>query len=135
MHRPSQAFGLALCLFVMGCSDREPAEQAVTESSEMPNPFFTESTLPYGMPPFDLIENEHYVPAFERGMAEESAEIEAIASNPEAATFENTIVAMELSGQLLERAQRVFFGQTSAHINDAMQEIQTEMAPDRKSVV
>jgi peptidyl-dipeptidase Dcp len=129
MHRPRQGFSLSLCLFIMACSDREPAEQAVTESAEMTNPFFAENTLPYGMPRFDLIENEHYVPAFERGMAEESAEIEAIASNPEAATFENTIVAMERSGQSLERAQRVFFGQTSAHINDAMQEIQTEMAP------
>ena len=129
MGRSSQVLGLALSLFVMGCSDRNAAEQPLSESLETTNPLFAESTLPYGMPPFDLIENEHYVPAFERGMAEQSAEIEVIATNPEAATFENTIVAMERGGQLLERAQRVFFGQTSAHINDAMQEIQTEMAP------
>jgi peptidyl-dipeptidase Dcp len=129
MRRPSQVFGLALFLFIMGCSDRNAAEQPLTESPETANPFFAENSLPYGMPPFDLIENEHYVPAFERGMAEQSAEIEVIATNPQAATFENTIVAMERSGQLLERAQRVFFGQTSAHINDALQEIQTEMAP------
>ena len=129
MGRSSQVLGLALSLVVMGCSDRNAAEQPLSESLETTNPLFAESTLPYGMPPFDLIENEHYVPAFERGMAEQSAEIEVIATNPEAATFENTIVAMERGGQLLERAQRVFFGQTSAHINDAMQEIQTEMAP------
>ena len=129
MCRSSQVLGLALSLVVMGCSDRNAAEQPLSESLETTNPLFAESTLPYGMPPFDLIENEHYVPAFERGMAEQSAEIEVIATNPEAATFENTIVAMERGGQLLERAQRVFFGQTSAHINDAMQEIQTEMAP------
>ena len=129
MGRSSQVLGLALSLFVMGCSDRNAAEQPLSESLETTNPLLAESTLPYGMPPFDLIENEHYVPAFERGMAEQSAEIEVIATNPEAATFENTIVAMERGGQLLERAQRVFFGQTSAHINDAMQEIQTEMAP------
>ncbi len=106
MHRSSQAFGLSLCLFIMACSDREPAEPAVTESVEMTNPFFAESTLPYGMPPFDLIENEHFVPAFERGMAEHTAEIEAIASNPEAATFDNTIIAMERSGAMLERTRR-----------------------------
>jgi peptidyl-dipeptidase Dcp len=81
------------------------------------------------MPQFDLIESEHYVPAFERGMAEQSAEIEAIAANTEAATFENTIVAMEYSGQMLERARRVFGSLTAAHTNDALKEIQTEMAP------
>jgi peptidyl-dipeptidase Dcp len=113
----------------MGCSDRESAEQALIESAEMTNPFFAESPLPYGMPPFDLIENEHYVPAFERGMAEHLAEIEAIAENPAAATFENTIVAMERSGQLLDRAQRVFSSMVGAHTNDALKEIETEMAP------
>ena len=128
--RPSnQVFGLAFLLFVVGCSDRDAVEQPVTESTEPTNPFFAESTLPYGMPPFDLIEDAHYVPAFERGMAEQSAEIETIASNPEAATFENTIVAMERSGQLLERAQRVFFSLAAAHTNDTLKEIQTEMAP------
>jgi len=87
MHRPGQAFGLALCLLVMGCTDRDAAEPPVTGSPETTNPFFSVSPLPYGMPPFDLIENEHYVPAFERGMAEESAEIEAIASNTREATI------------------------------------------------
>jgi peptidyl-dipeptidase Dcp len=129
MRRSSQVFGLAFLLFVVGCSERDAAEQPVSESPETTNPLITESTLPYGMPPFDLIRDEHYVPAFERGMAEQSTEIEAIASNPEAATFENTIVAMERSGQLLEQAQRVFFSLSAAHINDTMQEIQTEMAP------
>lgn len=129
MNRLSQALCLALCLFVMACSDREPAEQTATETEEMTNPFFVESTLPYGMPPFDLIENEHYVPAFERGMAEQSAEIEAIASNPDAPTLENTIIAMELSGSLFDRPLRVFSNMVGAHTNDALQEIQTEMAP------
>jgi peptidyl-dipeptidase Dcp len=113
----------------MACSDRETAEQAVTEPAGITNPFFTESPLPYGMPPFDLIEDEHYMPAFERGMAEHTAEIEAIASNPEAATFANTIVAMERSGAMLERTQRVFSNLTSAHTNDALKEVQVEMAP------
>ena len=129
MRRSSQAFGLAILIFAVGCSDRDAVQQPVTESPEATNPFFAESTLPYGMPPFDLIEDTHYVPAFERGMAEQSAEIETIASNPEAATFDNTIVAMERSGQLLERAQRVFFSLAAAHTNDNLKEIQTEMAP------
>lgn len=129
MHRSNQALGLAFCLFIVGCSDRQSAQQQVTESAEATNPFFAESTLPYGMPPFNLIENEHYVPAFERGMAEQSAEIETIAANTEAPTFENTIVAMELSGQLLGRAQRVFSNLTGAHTNDTLKEIQVEMAP------
>jgi peptidyl-dipeptidase Dcp len=129
MQRPRQLASLALCLFLIACSDRDAAEQAVTEPAGMTNPFFTESTLPYGMPPFDLIENEHYVPAFERGMAEQTAEIEAIATNPEAATFENTIVAMERSGQLFDRPQRVFSNMVGTHTNEALKEIQTEMAP------
>jgi len=129
MRRPSQVFGLAFFLFVVACSDRDPAVQAVIEARGTANPFFAESTLPYGMPPFDLIKNEHFLPAFERGMAEQLAEIEAIAANAQAATFENTIVAMERSGQLLDRSRRVFSNLTSAHTNDTLQEIQTEMAP------
>ena len=129
MRLSSQVFGLACVLFVVACSDRDSAVQPVIESPGTTNPFFAESTLPYGMPPFDLIRNEHFVPAFERGMAEQSAEIEAIAANPQAATFANTIVAMERSGQLLGRSRRVFSNLTSAHTNDTLQEIQTEMAP------
>jgi peptidyl-dipeptidase Dcp len=70
------------------------------------NPFFTPSTLPYGMPPFDLIRDEHYLPAFEKGMAEQLEEIEASPNNPERRRFENTIVAMERSGRLLDRVSR-----------------------------
>lgn len=129
MHRSSRTFGLAVCILIMGCTERGPTGGAVSESAETANPFFTESTLPYGMPAFDLIEDEHFVPAFERGMAEEAARIEAIASNPEPATFENTIVAMERAGRLLERSRRVFSALTSAHTNDTLKEIDVEMAP------
>ncbi len=133
MPRLNLIFCLSVFLLVLGCSERAPVEQATTETPQGPpqetNPLMVESPLPYRMPPFDRIENQHYVPAFERGMAEEASEIEAIASNPEAPTFENTIVAMELSGQLLSTAQRVFNAMTSAHTNDALQEIEVEMAP------
>lgn len=126
MRRSIAAFGLGLILFATGCSEPESPGQAVSEAA---NPFFTESKLPYGMPPFDLIRNEHFIPALERGMAEQLTEIEAIAVNSQAPSFDNTIVAMEKSGRLLSRAERVFSALTSAHTNDRLQEIQAEMAP------
>ncbi len=129
MQRSRPVLGLALLLIAAGCADRDTPEQPVSPSADPANPFMAESELPYGMPPFDLIKDEHYVPAFERGMAEESAEIEAIAANPEAAAFDNTIVAMEHSGQLLTRALRVFRNLTGAHTNETLQKIQQEMAP------
>ncbi len=129
MQRSRPVLGLALLLIAAGCADRDTPEQPVSPAADPANPFMAESALPYGMPPFDLIKDEHYVPAFERGMAEESAEIEAIAANPEAAAFDNTIVAMEHSGQLLTRALRVFRNLTGAHTNETLQKIQQEMAP------
>lgn len=129
MRRSCLIFGLSLTLLNLACTDRESVEQAASESTEQMNPFFEESTLPYDMPPFDRIDNEHYVPAFERGMAEQATEIETIASNPEAATFENTIVAMERTGRTLRRTRRVFSNLTSTHTNDRLKEIQTEMSP------
>ncbi len=93
------------------------------------NPFFVESDLPYSAPRFDLIEDAHYLPAFERGMEEEMAEIERIANNPEAATFDNTIVAMERTGVMLSRVSRVFFNMTSANTNDTLNEVRSEISP------
>jgi peptidyl-dipeptidase Dcp len=99
-----------------------------TESKAL-NPFFAPSPLPYHYPQFDKIHNEDYAPAFEKGMADNRVEIEAIANNPEPATFDNTIVAMERSGQLLTRVSRVFFSQAGTNTNETMQKIQAEMAP------
>lgn len=129
---------LILTFFVVACGGGNSPEQTVSETPEASdtptapessNPFFIESTLPYRLPHFDLIKDEHYVPAFERGMAEEMTEIEAIALNSEPATFENTIVAMELTGQLLNRTRRVFSAMTGAHTNDNLKETQSLMAP------
>jgi peptidyl-dipeptidase Dcp len=114
----------ALTLIMSGCT--APDSPAVATDQ---NPFFTESSLPYGMPPFDRVRDEHFSPALERGMTEERAEIDAIAGNPEEATFENTIVAMERAGVLLERVSRVFSNLASAHTNDVIQQVQREMAP------
>ncbi len=97
--------------------------------SKAVNPLFAPSPLPYQFPQFDKIHNEHYRPAFEKGMNEQRAEIDAIANNPQAATLDNTIVAMERSGQLLTRVSRVFFSQSGTNTNDEMQKIQAEMAP------
>src|ERR1041385_725250 len=103
------------------------AKSGVTSMTK--NPLLTESTLPFHIPPFDKIKNEHFKPAYEKGMAEELKEIEAIARNPEPPTFENTIVAMERSGQLLGRVDRIFSNLNACNTNPAMQETDKEMAP------
>ena len=93
------------------------------------NPFYQESTLYFKYPPFDKIKNAHYAPAFGKGMAEQLVEIEAIADQSGAPTFENTIVAMEKSGQLLNRVATVFYSLASAHTNDSLEAVRSEMAP------
>jgi peptidyl-dipeptidase Dcp len=93
------------------------------------NPLLTESTLPYHIPPFDKIKDENFTPAYEQGMADELKEIEKIAANPEKPTFENTIVAMERSGELLGRVDRIFSNLNSCHTNPKMQEIDKITAP------
>ena len=108
-------------LWFTGCSSND------TNMSE--NPFYTESTLPFEAPDFNSIENRHFMPAFERGMEEQLSEIDSIATQDPEPTFENTIVAMELTGDLLTRVQRVFYNLTSAHTNDEIQNIQSELAP------
>lgn len=93
------------------------------------NPFLSEYNTPFEVPPFDKIQLEHYKPAFMQGMEEEAKEVEAIANNPEAATFENTIVALDKSGKLLRKVSSVFYGQNSADTSDEMQEISRELSP------
>ncbi|MEH6547725.1 MAG: hypothetical protein V7701_14910, partial [Sneathiella sp.] len=93
------------------------------------NPFFEESSLYLQFPPFDKIENAHYFPAFTRGMKDHLVEIEAIANNPEPASLENTLCALEKAGRLLDRVEHVFFAMTSAHTNETLEDICTEIAP------
>lgn len=95
----------------------------------MTNPFFEPSTLPYGMPPFAEIRDEHYRPAFEKGMADHLAEIAAITGRSDLPTFENTMIPLETSGQLLERVAVVFFNKSSADSNDFTNELEEEIAP------
>ncbi|WET38796.1 peptidyl-dipeptidase Dcp [Citrobacter enshiensis] len=87
------------------------------------NPFLSNSVLPYQAPRFDLIEDRHYRPAFDEGMRQKRAEIDAIVQNPEAADFSNTCLALEQSGALLTRVTSVFFAMTAAHTNDELQRL------------
>jgi peptidyl-dipeptidase Dcp len=95
----------------------------------MTNPFFEPSTLPFGLPPFDKIKDEHYRPAFDKGLEEHLAEITAVADNPDPATFENTLIPLERGGQILERVASVFFNKSSADSNDYTNELEEDMAP------
>jgi peptidyl-dipeptidase Dcp len=93
------------------------------------NPFAKESSLPFHAPPFNEIKDSDYQPAIEEGMKEELAEIDAIADNSAKPTFANTIEAMEKSGALLRRSQRVFGAVTQSNTNPTLQKVQAELAP------
>ena len=124
--------GLLSCIFFMGgCTVPTPKTitmESTTVSTEQ-NPFYTESSLYMKYPEFDKIKNKHYTPAFEKGMADHMAEIDAIAERADSPTLENTIISMEKSGALLDRVATVFFALTSANTNDEMEKIRSEMAP------
>ncbi|VAT54824.1 dipeptidyl carboxypeptidase Dcp [Klebsiella variicola] len=94
------------------------------------NPFFSVSLLPYQAPPFDLIQDCHYRPAFDEGVRQQRAEIRAIIDNPEPANFANTLEALEQSGQLLARVTRVFFAMAGAHTNPFIQSLDEEFSAE-----
>lgn len=125
----------ALAVVALLTSAAAPAIAASKQSkpptpAAMPdNPLLTESTLPYHLPPFDKIKNEHYTPAFIAALAEHLKEIEAIANSTEPPTFENTLLAMERSGQTLTRVNNIFGNLTGAHTNPELQKIEAAMAP------
>ena len=99
-----------------------------TEEKTM-NPFLTEYDTPYQIPPFEKIEDKHYLPAFMKGMEKQIEEVNAIANNKETPTFENTIVEMERTGKILDKVSSVFFNLNSSNTNDEMQEIAKEIRP------
>jgi peptidyl-dipeptidase Dcp len=96
----------------------------------MATPLDAQSTLPFALPPFRDVRLEHYRPAFEQGMREQRAEVEAIATNPDAPTFDNTLVALERSGQLLSRVGLVFSTVSGADATDAMHDLEAELSPE-----
>ena len=101
----------------------------ISSCNNMENPFLRESAAPFGAPEFDKIKNEHYLPAFEAGIAEAKAEIDAIVANEEEPTFENTIEAMEYAGQTLNKVASVFYALMEANTNDEMQQIAEQISP------
>jgi len=123
----------ALIIFIMtfgliftACTKNSEAPEEVISTG---NPFFSEYNTPFNVPPFDRIKPEHFIPAYERGMEEHKADIEAIINNPEEPSFENTIAALDRSGKLLSEVSRVFSGLSGANTNDELRAIQKEMAP------
>jgi peptidyl-dipeptidase Dcp len=102
---------------------------AVVAADSDNNPFMNESALPYHYPAFDKIKDEHFTPAMEAGMREQLREIEPVANNAQKPTFENTIVALERTGRLLDRAERTFNNLNSCNTNPTLQKIDKEMAP------
>ncbi|HEY5775549.1 MAG TPA: M3 family metallopeptidase [Xanthomonadales bacterium] len=136
----SLALSAALVVTMAGCSKTDnnavsesapatPTEAVMTTNPAQSNPFFEVSPLYMHYPQFDKIETAHYVPAFELGMKEHLAEIEAIANQAEAPTLDNTLIPMERSGQLLSRVETVFFSMTGANTNDDLEKIRSDMAP------
>lgn len=105
-----------------GCQQKRTA-------TEPENPFFSEYTTPFQVPPFDKIDTSHYLPAFIEGIRQQAEEIAAITGNPEAPDFENTILAYDKSGKLLNRVSYVFYNLNGAHTNDQMQEIARKISP------
>ena len=135
---PLLAAGLALTGCAQAAARTGPAAAAPAGSGAPPvpaaapareNPFFTASTLPYQAPPFDRIRDEDYQPALEEGMRRQLAEIQAIAAQSAAPTFDNTLVAMERSGDLLTRVSNAFGAVTQANTDTTLQRVQAEEAP------
>lgn len=133
MKNISSALLISALAFNYSCTTMKTTdikqEIPVPDSSLSSNPFMKKSKFQYEAPEFDKIKDEHFKPAFEFGLKQHDAEILAIANNPKAATFENTIVALEKSGEVLKRAIIVFSNLTSANTNPTLQAIDEEFAP------
>jgi peptidyl-dipeptidase Dcp len=134
------AAGIAAVALV-ACGGEEPAETtadptapqqpeiSVSEAELEGNPFLSEWDTPFGIQPFDAIEDRHFMPAFKKGVLELRAEIEAITDNPEPPTFDNTIVALERSGKLVDKVMYTFSSLAGTELNDTLQQVQTEIYP------
>ncbi len=123
------AISAALGVNAAHAAQKQEASTSMHTATAYSGPFATPSTLDLNYPRFDKIQDSDFAPAFDAGMAEQLREMDAIANNPEAPTFQNTIVAMEKSGQLLDRATNVFFNLVGTDKNDARDKLQTEYAP------
>ena len=117
---------ILICMTVLGFSSFRYER---VKEPDPNNPFFSKYSTHFGVPPFDKISNAHFVPAFEEGMLQQKREVDAIVNNAKKPTFENTVRALDQSGELLTRVSAVFGGLSSANTNDELQKIQLEMSP------
>ena len=117
---------IALSVITLASCTSKPEQKT---EAEAPNPFLSEYTTPFQVPPFDQIKNEHYLPAFEAGMKEQLAEVEAIVGNAETPTFQNTILPFDKSGETLDRVSNVFFNLNECLTNDEMIKIAETVLP------
>ena len=136
MFRNASAM-MALSVITLASCNSNPEQKAEDKKTEpkqnteaaSPNPFLSEYTTPFQVPPFDQIKNEHYLPAFEAGIKEQQDEVEAIVNNTEPATFENTILPFDKSGKILNRVSNVFFNLNECLTNDEMVSIAEQVLP------
>jgi peptidyl-dipeptidase Dcp len=126
---PDAALGIILAMTHIAAISVTAQTPPVQNPNIADNPLLTESSLPYHVPPFDKIKDEHFAPAIGAGMREQLKEVEAVANNSETPTFDNTIVALERTGRLLDRAQRTFSNLNACNTNPTLQKIDKEMAP------
>ena len=138
----SRLIGLGLVALMLGACGSPDQEEtmdevtegatdqiAVTDAELAGNPFMEEWDTPYGIPPFDEINDEHYMPAFKKGILELRADIAAILDNPEPPTFENTILAQEMAGKLLTKVSSTFGNITNTELNDALRALESQVNP------
>ncbi|HSG53377.1 MAG TPA: M3 family metallopeptidase [Rheinheimera sp.] len=138
MRKTLIATTVITALAITACSDNTASQQSnttqtaaelTTTDATAANPLMKPSTLQYEAPNFTEIKDEHFLPAFEEGMKQHMVEVLAIANNPAPATFDNTLVALEKSGELLTRVSRIFYNLAGSDSNPERRKIQSEMAP------
>jgi len=119
-------------ILVASCNNSKENENPNKDNDQMnktENPLFSESSVPYGAPDFSLIKDEHFKPALLEGIEQQKKAVEAIANSDEAPTFENTVLVLEKSGELLNRTSQIFFALAGASTNETLQTVEEEMAP------
>lgn len=118
-----------LAAVIIGCKENKQETNVTDTEMDTDNPFFAESSLPYYAPDFSKIKTEHFRPALLEGIKQKKENIQAIAENVDQPTFENTIIALEKSGEMLDRTRSVFSALSSADTNDEIQAVSEELAP------
>ena len=118
---------LLLTVLITACENDK--KNTINTMNTTDNPLIAESTLPYHAPDFEKIKNSDFKPAFLKGISEQKEAVEKIANLDNDPTFDNTVLALEKSGILLERVSNVFYGLSGAHTNDSIKAIQEEIAP------